>query len=107
MCVVGHPNFPLFLADSNLNPVLFYEAFIMILFMLLQPKLHIVFTQCETRDQKVLGSHPMWLVRYGHMLPNWFIKGLVVCKAVYGYVHLIDPLESFGDYLPGFSLSPI
>ena len=29
------------------------------------------------------------------MVPNWFIKGLVVCKTVYGCVYLIFPLESF------------
>ena len=28
------------------------------------------------------------------MVPNWFSKGLVVCKAVCGRVHLKDPLES-------------
>ena len=28
------------------------------------------------------------------VVPNWFNKGLVVCKTVYGCVHLKDPLES-------------
>ena len=28
------------------------------------------------------------------MVPNWFNKGLVMCKTVYGYVHLKDHLES-------------
>ena len=36
------------------------------------------------------------LLRCGHMplLPNWFIKGVMVCKTVDGYARLKDPLES-------------
>ena len=47
-----------------------------------------------TRDQKVPGSNPVWIGCCGVVMPNWFNKRLVVCKTVYGCVHLKDPLES-------------
>ena len=54
---------------------------------------------CVTRDQKVPGSNPVWVAVV------WTCKGLVVCKTVYGCVHLKDPLEFIErelDSLPAY-----
>ena len=50
-----------------------------------------------TRDQKVPGSKPVRVAAvwtYTRLAPDWFIKGLAVCKTVYGRVYLEFPLES-------------
>ena len=60
---------------------------------------HLVATRigCVTCDQKVPGSNPVWVAAV------WtYTKDVVVCKAVYGCVHL---KEEFIEKSRGLSLS--